>query len=168
MANDSPQSRLEQIVAVLQRRRVNFIVIGGQAEYLMGSPRVTFDVDICHERTQENLARLAEALIDMKVRLRDVAPELPFVIDARALTLGNNFTFICEFGDFDCFALVEPIGNYGELLKDAEVFELGDQQIKTISLANLVRVKRHIGRSKDRESLQQLMAIEQIRREKTP
>jgi hypothetical protein len=37
----SEKSDLEQIASILLRHGVQFIVIGGQAEALMGSPRVT-------------------------------------------------------------------------------------------------------------------------------
>jgi hypothetical protein len=56
------QSDLEKIAAILLRHDVEFLVIGGQAEVLMGSPRVTYDTDLCYRRTKENLERLAQAL----------------------------------------------------------------------------------------------------------
>ena len=60
MADDSEmlisdQSDLEKIAAILLRHGVEFLVVGGQAEVLMGSPRVTYDTDLCYRRTKENL-----------------------------------------------------------------------------------------------------------------
>jgi hypothetical protein len=55
-------SPLERFCALLAEHDVEFIVIGGQAEALMGSARVTYDVDICYRRTPTNLDRLARAL----------------------------------------------------------------------------------------------------------
>src|SRR5437016_2567085 len=102
MSDPSPDtSRLERIAELLLKHGVRFIVIGGQAEYLFGSPRVTYDVDLCYERTADNLERLAQALRELKPSLRGVPPELPFVIDARALALGSNFTFNTKLGDLD-------------------------------------------------------------------
>jgi len=56
------QSPLERFCAVLADHGVEFIVVDGQAEALMGSARVTYDVDLCYRRTSENLERLATAL----------------------------------------------------------------------------------------------------------
>ena len=47
MSDESTPSRLERIVDVLLEQGVEFLVIGGQAEYLFGSSRYTSDVDIC-------------------------------------------------------------------------------------------------------------------------
>lgn len=47
MPDESRPSRLEAISRLLVRHLVEFLVIGGQAEYLFGSPRVTYDVDLC-------------------------------------------------------------------------------------------------------------------------
>src|SRR5688572_23065727 len=40
-------------------RSVRFVLIGGYAAALRGSPMITGDVDVCHARDTENLERLA-------------------------------------------------------------------------------------------------------------
>src|SRR5438105_4341033 len=92
MPEELPKSDLQKIAEILLLHGVEFIVIGGQAEALMGSPRVTYDVDLCYRRTEDNLVRLANALKEMNPSLRGAPPDLPFVIDARSLALGSNFT----------------------------------------------------------------------------
>ena len=47
------KSDLEQIYEVMTAAAVEFIVIGGQAETLMGSPRITYDVDLCYLRPRK-------------------------------------------------------------------------------------------------------------------
>jgi hypothetical protein len=71
------QSELEAFAEVLLRHGVEFIVIGGQAETLMGSPRVTFDTDLCYRRTPENLKNLAAALKELNPTLRGAPADLP-------------------------------------------------------------------------------------------
>jgi len=61
------------------------MVIGGQAEALMGSARVTYDVDLCYRRTPENLERLASVLQTLKLTLRGAPSDLKFRLDAQAL-----------------------------------------------------------------------------------
>jgi len=99
MSEDSQRSALEQISEILVSEGVEFIVVGGQAEWLFGSPRATFDVDRCYRRTRENLARLAKALKKLKPALRNAPADLPFQIDEQSLALGCNFTFETPFGD---------------------------------------------------------------------
>jgi predicted nucleotidyltransferase len=167
MAESTDKSRLQRIVELFDRHGVEFLVIGGQAETLFGSPRITFDVDLCYRRTAENLRRLAAALRELGVTLRAAPPGLPFVIDERSLALGSNFTFSTPLGDLDLLAWVEPHGSYETLVSRAERYAVGGGEVKTISLDDLIRVKEHIRRPKDRQSLFQLKAIKQIRGERS-
>lgn len=162
---DEAESRslLEDFAAKLLAHGVEFIVIGGQAENLHGSPRVTYDVDLCYRRTPENLARLAGALTELKVRLRGAPPDLPFRLDARSLAAGTNFTFAADMGDLDLLGYVEPLGGYDEVAAHATTIRVGGMDLRVISLDDLLRIKRHIKRPKDRESLHHLEAIKRQR-----
>lgn len=165
MPDESPTTRLERLTALLDRHGVEFLIIGGQAEWLFGSPRNTLDIDVCYRRTPENLGRLAEALREIKPTLRGAPPDLPFRIDAEALALGCNYTFSTPFGDVDFLGEVQPLGQYEHLLPNAESYRVGDRVLRTISLDDLIRVKRYIARAKDAESLYQLLAIKRVREE---
>jgi hypothetical protein len=160
-------SRLEAIAEVLIRHGVEFLVIGGQAEILMGSPRVTFDTDLCYRRSQDNLERLAAALKEIRPTLRGAPADLPFRLDSQALALGSNFTFDTSLGPLDLLAWVEPLGPYEALLPSSETYAGVNQTLRTVGLEDLITIKQHIGRSKDRESLLQLLAIREIRKQKS-
>jgi hypothetical protein len=147
----------------MQKHDVDFLVIGGQAEALMGSPRVTYDTDLCYRRSPENLARLAAALREINPTLRGAPADLPFVLDSQALAFGNNYTLDTSIGPLDLLGWVEPLGGYEALLPACEVYRVGDFELRTIGLEDLIKIKQHIGRSKDRESLLQLLAIREIR-----
>jgi hypothetical protein len=124
---------------------------------------VTFDVDLCYRRTAENLERLAKALTSLHPTLRGAPGDLPFRLDARSLALGNNFAFSTERGPLDLLGYVEPIGAYDEIVKAAEQIELGQCKVQVISIDDLIRIKEHIQRPKDRESLMHLQAIRKLR-----
>lgn len=47
----------------------------------------------------------------------------------------------------------------------AESYRVGDLVLRTISLDDLIRVKQHIKRFKDSDSLSQLLAIKRVREE---
>jgi hypothetical protein len=47
----------ESVLASLERENVRYVVIGGLAAVLQGSPLFTQDVDICPARDRENLER---------------------------------------------------------------------------------------------------------------
>jgi hypothetical protein len=112
------------------------------------------------------LERLAKALKELKPTLRNAPPDLPIVFDADALAFGNNYTFDTSIGQLDLLGWVEPIGSYETMLPASESYSIGEVEIRTIGLEDLIHIKQHIGRAKDRESLLQLLAIRAIRNEK--
>jgi hypothetical protein len=85
------------------------------------------------------------------------------VIDERSLALGSDFTFTTQYGDLDLLGWVEPIGNFDEVNKRAEVYDFAGGELRTISLDDLIRVKQHIRRRQD--SLYHLLAIKRVREE---
>ena len=97
-ADDTSKPTLIQIAEHLGHHGVEFLVIGGQAAALFGSPIPTYDVDLCYRRTSENLDRLANALSELHPTLRNAPADLPFRIDAESLALGSNFTFNTALG----------------------------------------------------------------------
>lgn len=140
------QSPLERFCAVLAEHGVEFIIVGGQAEALMGG------------------ARLAIALGTLNLTLRGAPPELKFRLDAQALALGQNYTFEVD-GEWplDFLGYLEPLGTYEDLLPHVETVSIGGRPTQVIGLDDLIRIKRYLGRPKDRESLLQLEAIKRLR-----
>jgi hypothetical protein len=138
---------------------VEFVLIGGVAARIWGSPSLTRDVDICHERTSANLERLAGALRGVHARLRGVDDDVPFLLDASTLGAGGNFTFVTDLGDLDILAIPAGVAGYGELAASADVTELGSIRVRVASLDDLIRMKRAAGRPKDRIEVEILTAL---------
>jgi hypothetical protein len=116
-------------------------------------------VRCCYRRTPQNLERLATALSTLNLTLRGAPPELKFRLDAQALALGQNDTFEVDGEDpLDFLGYLEPIGTYDDLLSHIETVMISGRPIQVIGLDDLIRIKRHISRPKDRESLLQLEA----------
>ena len=158
-------TRLKEIADLLIRHGVKFIVIGGQAEYIFGSPRVTFDVDLCYERSPDNLERLAAALAELGVKFRNVPADVKIPLDARALSFGSNYTFDTPLGALDILGYVEPIGDFAAVDSGASNWKVDNQELRVIDLDDLIKIKKHINRPKDQSSLFQLLAIKRIREE---
>ena len=165
MQDESTQHPLLRVAQLLDRHGVEYIVIGGQAEALMGSPRATVDVDLCYSRSRENLVKLSAALTELGVSLRGAPPDLPFRPDVATLAAGLNFTLSTSEGPLDLLGEVEPLGDFDRIASRAETYEIWGRRLRTISLEDLIRVKQHIKRFKDSESLHQLLAIKRVRGE---
>jgi hypothetical protein len=147
-------------LGVLNRYGVRFVVIGGVAGRLWGSPTLTNDVDICYERSSVNLERLATALAELDTRLRGVDDDVPFILDAETLERGQNFTFTTSLGSLDVIGLPAGIRHFDELAANAVEFDLGDEvRVQVCDLDDLIRMKRASGRPKDRIELEVLGAV---------
>ncbi len=147
------------IVAALHRHGVDFVVIGGIAAQLWGSPSSTIDLGICYSRRPENLTRLADALRHLKARLRGVREEVPFRLDARTLAAGDHFTFQTDTGDFDCLGVPTGTSGYDDLKADAEQMDVDGLKVWVASMDDLIRMKRATGRAKDRIEVEVLGAL---------
>jgi len=145
---------------VLLRHDVRFVIIGGIAGRLWGSPTMTNDVDICYDRGPANLDRLAAALTDLGARLRGVDNDVPFLLDALTLAKGQNFTFTTDFGSLDVLGLPAGVKDFNELAVNATMFDLGEDVVVPVcDIDDLIRMKRAAGRPKDRIELEILSAV---------
>lgn len=147
------------IVRTLHRHDVQFVLIGGIAGRLWGSPTITQDLDICYSREKVNLERLAKALSKLNAKLRGVKEDVPFLLDARTLAAGDSFTFETDLGDLDCLGTPTGTNGYVDLKQAAELVPLGGLEVWVTSLDDLIRMKRAAGRTKDRIELEILGAV---------
>jgi hypothetical protein len=149
---------------VLQQHGVNFIVVGGMAATALGSPSITFDLDICYERSPSNHARLAEALRELHASLRGAPAGLPFLLDGRTITNGDSFTFDTDVGPLDCLGTPAGTKGYADLLCNASEVDFPDGLVvRVAALDDLLRMKRAAGRAKDRIQVEILEALKEER-----
>ena len=148
-----------RLLRALVEADVRFVVIGGIAAQVLGSPSLTADLDVCYERSTNNLERLATALLDIGA-VRRGAPDLASVaLDARALRAGGVFTLTTRYGILDLIGNPEPGLDYGALLRNAVRVELQGASIAVAGLDDLIAMKRAAGRPKDRIELEILGAL---------
>ena len=138
---------------------VRFVLIGGYAGSLRGSPLITGDIDICYARDDENLQRLAEALRRLGARLRGVDEEVPFLLDAATLAAGDHFTFTTSAGSLDCLGTPAGTDGFSDLDAGATDEDLDGLTIRVTALDDLIRMKRAAGRPKDRIAVEWLSAL---------
>ena len=140
---------------------VDFVLVGGLAARLHGSPTVTDDLDISHSKGRANLERLSGCLKKMNARLRLQDPEerVEVDIDWRFLHAANNFTFVTDFGALDCLAFPPGMESYEGLAAHAVTMDLESVSIRVASLDDLMSMKKAAGRRKDLIELEILAAL---------
>lgn len=148
-----------EMIRVLDEHRVSYVLIGGMAGVTHGSSLVTTDLDICYERSPENLQRLAAALVALGARLRDADEDVPFILDAATLKAGDSFTFTTDAGNLDCLGTPAGTTGYEELNVNAATADLDPFSVRVASLEDLIRMKRAAGRPQDLIALEVLGAL---------
>ena len=83
-------ARFDELLPLLVRGGVDFILVGGVAGNLHGAARLTYDVDIVYHRGKANLERLVCVLSSTAPYLRGAPPGLPFQLDLPTLRNGLN------------------------------------------------------------------------------
>ena len=151
------------VLQALISYKVDFVLIGGLAARLHGSPSVTNDLDVCHDDSAENLERVTRALKEMGASLRlpdqDESVDLP--IDERLLRATQNLTLSTDFGAFDLLARPAGTEGYEDLVRDAVTQKLGrGLSVKVASIDDLIRMKRASGRPKDLIEIEILTALQ--------
>lgn len=140
---------------------VEFVLIGGLAGALHGSPAATNDADICPSRVPENLVRLADALVQLDARIRTESEPDGLAFDRSAEFLGRvdllNTTTLA--GDLDIAFVPAGTRGYDELDERAVVFEFDAQRVRVASLDDVIHSKRMAARPKDLATLPLLEAL---------
>ena len=155
------------ICRILNEEKVDYVVVGGFASVILGSPLPTEDVDVLPERSQENLVRLATALRRMNAMIRTADEAVPAVLDAEFLAnMPFMLSLVTDFGILDLtFEPSGPLHGYADWSADASSEEIAEGLVvRVASLDAIIDSKRVADRAKDRRSLPYLEALREIRR----
>jgi hypothetical protein len=160
--------RAEQIIAILERHQVRYLIIGGLAAVLHGSPIVTADADICPARDGENLQRLAAALKDLQARLRvEREPKgVAFPFERAFLANVQVLNLTTPYGDLDLSYVPAGTSGYDDLVRNASNLIIGGCSVQVASLDDVIRSKEAADREKDRATLPILRLHQRMLRER--
>ena len=148
----------ERALLELLDAKVEFIVVGGLAAVLLGVPIVTFDLDIVHRRTPENVDRLLAVLLQNAAyhRLDLANRRLPPTRDA---LLGRGHMNLKMYdAKIDILCEIDPHAAYEDLIDDTEAVPFHERTLLVLGLRRLIQAKADAGRPKDRVALPILIA----------
>src|SRR5437879_3935405 len=139
-------TQFNELIPLLYRARVEFIIIGGVAARAHGSARLTDDLDIAYRRIDENVERIVDALAPYDPYLRGAPSGLPFKWDVRTIQNGLNFTLITRLGSIDLLGEVTGRGRYDDLLPHAVTQEFYGCNCQCLYLPTRIKATRAAGR----------------------
>jgi len=150
-----------ELLRVLGTHGVDYVLIGGLAATLYGSPHVTTDVDITPAGSRENLRRLAKALDDLEARIRVEGEPAGVEFDRSAEMLSRTslLNLTTRAGDLDLAFAPHGTQGYPDLRKRAVELDIDGVTVVVADLADVIRSKEAAGREKDRLTLPTLRRL---------
>ncbi len=148
----SPTYDFKALLETLHNYQVDFIIVGGVCAVLHGAPVTTFDLDIVHSQTQENLLYLMSALQELEAyyRGREEDQLKPNII---SLSSPGHHLLMTRFGPLDLLGTIGAGWNYADLLPYSGEIEIGNLRLKVLSLEKLIEVKEETSFEKDKAIL---------------
>jgi hypothetical protein len=138
-----------EILKVLTRHRVDFIVVGGVSAVLHGAPVTTFDLDVVHARNRENVARLLAALEELEAVYR-VQPDRQLHPDESHLAGPGHQLLLTKFGPLDVLGMIGKSRTWEDLRGHTRTMEIEPGVVlRVLDLETLIAVKEELGFPKD-------------------
>lgn len=144
----------------LTEHRVEFVIIGGVAAVVHGSPLSTEDLDLCAPLSHENAVKIITALADghprwrMRPDLPEITPDSPYLQDIKNMYLRT------DYGQLDVLGELPDVCTYQELLPRTVEMTFYGMRCRVIDLDTLITAKRTAHRPKDIRALMELEAIQ--------
>ena len=156
--------RYFQLLELLSRHDVDFIVVGGVAAILEGVPITTLDLDIVYDRSPENLERLLGVLRAVEACYRDPAGRHIVPTVEKLATIRMNL-LQTKLGPFDVLASIQGAG-YEDLLDSTRTRRVGDLRLRILELAKVIETKELANRDKDKAALPVLRKTLELKSQK--
>jgi len=144
---------LKTLVATLASNGIEFVVVGGLAAVAQGAPFSTYDVDIVHRRTPENVARLVRVLVDvLDARYRDQTGRV--IRPTEQILSGPGHSLLrTNLGSLDVLGAIEGGRDYDALLPKSLEISIAGHRVHVLGLETIVELKRGSTRPKDQLAL---------------
>lgn len=140
---------LGELIEGLIKADIRFILVGGLATVVQGAPITTMDVDIVHERSPGNIAKLLEFLKSIGAFHRRIDDK---IIEPRETDLsGTGHTlFSSRLGPLDVLAVIEEGKTYEDLFEHTVEIKFRGCPVRVLELRKLIELKRTSSNSKDK------------------
>jgi hypothetical protein len=137
------------ILETLSRHGVEFIIVGGVCAVLHGAPVSTFDLDLVHARSADNVERLLQALRDLHAFVRGRGSQRLTPGRSHLLSAGHQL-LLCRFGPLDLLGEIGRGRDYAWLLPRSKTVEIRPGlQVRLLDLDALIELKEEMARDKD-------------------
>ncbi|MTI86705.1 MAG: hypothetical protein FH748_01915 [Balneolaceae bacterium] len=138
----------KEFIELLNENKVEYLLVGGYAVILYGSPRFTGDIDFWVKLEEKNIKKVIKVIKDFGLTSFDVSVD--------KLSQPNQ---IIQLGyspyRIDIITSVSGV-EFDDCKKNAKIFEIDDIQINVIGFEDLLVNKKASGRHKDLDDVSNL------------
>lgn len=159
MASPPPRQDNAELLTRLLDAEVELVVIGGIAAIAWGSQHLTKDLDVTAPFTVDNIRKLMTVIRPLEPRFYQTIGKPPVTRTNEDLATFYNLYFQTTLGIVDVLSKVPPVGDYAAVAEHAQQIELFGRQCKVIAIDDLIAVKAHVARPKDKLVEAELRAI---------
>lgn len=138
----------------LNAHRVKYVVIGGMAAILYGSPRMTKDLDLFIEATPRNAEQLLKAL--------EAAGMGTAALTTPEKILANEVTILQDIVRLDVLTSIKGL-TFAEAWPKRVVKRIKGVAVPVVTLEHLIQAKRAAGRTIDLQDVKTLRTIKRLR-----
>lgn len=142
-----------RILQDLNEAGVRYVLIGGIALIRHGVVRATRDVDAVFDPAPENLARIEALIAEWKATRPDGSP-----LPAAPIDPSRSLHLLIPFGELDLISEQVAGIRFSDLSARADTKQVDGVAAPICSLADLVTMKRAVGRERDLADLSDLRA----------
>jgi hypothetical protein len=146
--------------------RVDFVIIGGFAGVVHGCTYVTQDIDICCDFKPATLLALQKAISDLHPVHRMTPGRKGLKLTEQTCGQFKNLYLDTDIGQLDCLSFIDGLGDYGEVKQESDLIEVEKMKMRVLSVDALIKAKKTMNRTRDKEAVLQLEAIKKLRKPK--
>lgn len=152
---------LSNLLKHLNNAGIEFILVGGLAAVAQGAPISTFDMDIVHRQTDDNIRKLHLLLKSIGATQRRPDDKIlkPTEEDLKEK---EHILLNTRLGPLDVLAYIEKGLGFDELIKDTVEIRFEGYKVYVLSLETIVKLKRD---SKDPKNSYRMPILEETLRQ---
>lgn len=159
---------LQALLRLLIHSPVEFVLIGGFAAVLHGCNQTTRDIDICILYSQEQIRILRDTLKSFHPRYRTEDSHPSFLESPEDLSQKQDFHLTTDLGVLDVITSVKGVGGYYSVLEKSREIEIYGGICRLISIEDLIKSKKTLGRHRDLVTVMELEAILEEKKKDDP
>ncbi len=144
------RTNFQEVLRTLGKHGVEFVVVGGVAAVLQGAPISTFDLDVVHSRSADNISRLLRALKELEAFYRTQPQRRLKPNESHLSSPGHQLLTTC-FGPLDLLGEIAAGYKYEKILSESVAIQVGKElTVRVLNLEALIKIKEQLGEDKDR------------------